>query len=136
MRAYPPLSAGAARPVLMSQGRKVTTMSDTTPATLEPGVYFDCTWGIYNIPRTIIMAYEAWQYTGSHPNTRPCSPLQYVRACRAWEQEDSSLIDEDMQNAADSSEYYLTSHHCPEGYYFGTNPDTLDVGVWPQEEEQ
>lgn len=115
-------------------------MSNPVTRTLNPGPYLDCIWGIYNTPRVILMAWELWLGSKPEEAVQPMTEEEHRNAVIAWRQcaspkyGNADLIDENMQQVAESAMEYINFWHCPEGHYFGTN-DSGDYGVFPQEDE-
>lgn len=121
--------------------------TEDRPETIHPGCYLDNVWGIYNIPRLILMAcahYDTYFFWGSGtepeimPTINPEAGEVYAKADRAWgacaspNHGNEDLIDEELQEEAEQAIRYL-NQFAPEGFYFGTN-DSGDYGVWPIED--
>jgi hypothetical protein len=42
---------------------------------------------------------------------------------------------ETLSSALDDAENWLTENLAPDGFYYGSHPDSSDWGMWPQEED-
>jgi hypothetical protein len=96
--------------------------------TLSPGIYFDCSYGVYNHPRVILLAVQnGFELEGV--------TLQQLAAIESDYYEGLENVDMDaFHDLIWDAEVFL-SGLCPECYYFGCT-ENGDYGVFAEEIEE